>query len=114
MNYKQAIIIRKDLKMSIGKTSTQSAHASVEAVLKSDKKIVEKWRSEGMKKIVLKVSSIKELLELKKLAHKYGLTSALITDSGLTFFKGPTITCLGIGPDLEEKIDKITSKLKML
>ena len=67
-----------------------------------------------MKKIVLKVSSLKELLELKKLAHKYNLISALITDSGLTFFKEPTITCLGIGPDLEEKIDKITSKLKML
>lgn len=114
MNYKQAIIVRKDLKMSIGKTSTQSSHASVEAVLKSDKKIVEKWRSEGMKKIVLKVSSLKELLELKKLAQKYNLTSALITDSGLTFFKEPTITCLGIGPDLDEKIDKITSKLKML
>ena len=114
MNYKQVIIVRKDLKMPPGKLAAQVAHASVEAVLKSDKSIVEKWKNQGMPKIVLKVSTLNELLEIKKIAGRDKLIIALITDGAHTFFKEPTITCLGIGPNLEEKIGKITSKLKML
>ncbi len=42
------------------------------------------------------------------------MATALIEDAGLTVFKKPTITCLAIGPDKEEKIDEITGKLKIL
>ncbi len=111
---KQVIVIIKSLKMGEGKTSAQAAHASVDAVLKTDNKKVEEWKEEGMKKVVLKVETEKELLQLKKEAEKQKLTTALIKDAGRTFFKKPTITCLAIGPDKEEKIDKITGKLKML
>jgi hypothetical protein len=37
---------------------------AVDAVLKADKKIVKEWRSIGMKKVVLKVKTTEELLEL--------------------------------------------------
>lgn len=111
---KQAIIIIKNLKMSAGKTAAQASHASVEATLKSDKEKVEEWKEEGMKKAVLKVENEQELLKLKKEAEKLKLVTALIKDAGRTFFKKPTITCLAIGPDKEEKIDKVTGKLKML
>lgn len=111
---KQAIIVIKNLKMGAGKSSSQVAHASVEAVLKSKKDVVEEWRAEGMKKVVLKVESEEELLNLKKEAERLKLVTALIKDAGRTFFEKPTITCLAIGPDDEEKIDKVTSKLKML
>lgn len=111
---KQAIVIIKSLKMGLGKTASQSSHASVEAVLKSEKKKVEEWKKEGMKKVVLKVENEEELLKLKKEAEKLKLTTALIRDAGRTFFKKPTITCMAIGPDKEEKIDKVTGKLKML
>lgn len=111
---KQAIIIIKNLKMGVGKASSQVAHASVESVLKSKKDVVEEWREEGMKKVILKVESEEELLNLKKEAEKLKLVTALIKDAGRTFFEKPTITCLAIGPDNEEKIDKITGKLKML
>ena len=37
---KQVILVRTDLKMSKGKISVQCSHASVEAVLKSDKQII--------------------------------------------------------------------------
>ncbi|MBS3146106.1 peptidyl-tRNA hydrolase Pth2 [Candidatus Woesearchaeota archaeon] len=114
MDYKQVIIVRSDLKMAKGKLSSQVAHASVESVLKSDKSMVEKWRDQGMPKIILKVSNLRELVDLKKQAQKNKLVTALITDSGLTYFKEPTTTCLALGPDLEEEIDKVTSKLKML
>lgn len=114
MNYKQVIIVRQDLKMPKGKTAVQCSHASVESVLKSNKSIVEAWQSQGMPKIIAKVQNLRELLELKKSALRQKLVASLITDSGRTFFKEPTITCLSVGPDEEEKIDKVTSHLKIL
>jgi PTH2 family peptidyl-tRNA hydrolase len=111
---KQVILAREDLKMDKGKLAVQVAHASVEAVLKSDKKAVSSWRSEGMMKAVLKASGEKELFKYKQMAEDSGMTTALITDAGRTFFKEPTITCLGIGPDEDEKIDELTGKLKLM
>ena len=111
---KQVVLVRTDLKMPKGKLSTQVAHACVEAVLNSSSKNIEKWRDTGMKKIVLKVKSKEELLDYKIKADKIGLVNSLIKDAGKTFFKGPTITCLGIGPDREELIDLLTKDLGML
>lgn len=112
--YKMVILIRHDLRLPIGKACSQAAHASVEAVLKSKKAIVEEWQRQGMPKIILKVNSLEELKEYQKKAKESSLTTALIKDAGRTFFKDPTITCLAIGPDKEEKINKIVSKLKLL
>ncbi|MEK6907151.1 MAG: aminoacyl-tRNA hydrolase, partial [Nanoarchaeota archaeon] len=66
------------------------------------------------KKVILKVKDEKELLNFKKLADKYKLVNALIKDAGRTEIPSGTITCLAIGPDEDEKIDKITGKLKIL
>ncbi len=114
MSYKQVILVREDLKLPKGKLSSQVAHASVDATLKSDKKIVELWKKEGGKKIVLKVKDEKELFKYKQMAEDNGLKTALIQDAGHTVVEPGTITCLGIGPDEEEKIDRITGKLKMM
>ena len=114
MPYKQVILVREDLKLPKGKLSSQVAHASVDATLKSNKKMVDLWKKEGGKKIVLKVKDEKELFKYKQMAEDNGLKTALITDAGHTVLEPGTITCLGIGPDEEEKIDKITGKLKMM
>ncbi len=111
---KQAILVRADLKLGKGKAVSQGAHASVEAVFRSDKDKVAEWRKEGMAKIVLKVNDLKELQKYNQLAKDSGLTTALITDAGRTAVEPGTVTCLGIGPDKEEKIDKITKDLKLL
>ena len=111
---KQVILVRKDLKMDKGKLAVQCSHASVDAVLKSDKNLIDTWKQQGMKKIVLKVANKKELLDYKKKADKENLTTALIIDAAKTFFKKPTTTCLAIGPNEDKKIDKITGHLKIL
>jgi len=111
---KQVILVRTDLKMDKGKLAAQCCHASVDSALKSDKKNIITWKLLGMKKIILKVKNLRELKKYEKLAKKKKLTTSIIKDAGKTFFKKPTITCLSIGPDSEEKIDKITSKLKIL
>ena len=114
---KQVILVRVDLKMSRGKLASQCAHSSVEATLKTlkdNKEKIKEWQKDGMKKVILKVESEKELLMYNQIAKDSGLITSLITDAGKTFFKEPTKTCLAIGPDNEEKIDKITGKLKLV
>ena len=114
MQYKQVILMRNDLKLPKGKLAAQCSHAAVESTLNSDKKIVSKWRSSGAKKVILKVKDKKELLKYKQEAKDIGLTTALITDAGKTVIAPGTMTCLGIGPDEEEKIDKVSGKLGMV
>ncbi len=111
---KQVILVREDLKLPNGKMSVQVAHAAVEAVLRSSKSKVEEWHNEGMKKVVLKVKDLDELKKYQQLAKAGKLVAAIITDAGRTVVEPGTITCLGIGPDDDEKIDKITGNLKML
>lgn len=114
MQYKQVILVRDDLKLSKGKLAVQVAHASVDCALKTQKIKLDAWKSEGMKKAVLKVKDLEELHEYLKMANNKGLTTALITDAGLTQIPTGTTTCLGIGPDEEDKIDTVTGKLKLL
>ncbi len=114
MEYKQVILVRQDLNLPKGKLAAQAAHASVETVLKSAEKAVKTWRKQGMPKIVLKIKDEKELLKYFQMAKDAGLVAALITDAGHTVVEPGTNTCVGIGPDEEEKIDKITRDLALL
>lgn len=112
--YKQAIVVRKDLKIGKGKLAAHVAHASLGAVEGVDEKVLEKWKREGGKKVVLKVDDLKELEKLHKKVKAAKLPCYLVRDAGLTQLKTGTTTCLGIGPTEEKKIDKITGKLKLL
>jgi len=113
-NMKQVIVVRSDVKMSKGKTAAQAAHASVSAVLKSGKTEVKKWEMEGQKKVILKARTLDELLLLREKCRKNGLVHAIISDAGHTELTPGTITTLGIGPDDEKKIDKVTGSLPLL
>jgi PTH2 family peptidyl-tRNA hydrolase len=111
---KQVILVRKDLKMSKGKTAAQVSHASVDCLLKSHKDDIAKWKKEGMKKVVLKVEDFEELKKYHRKSLDAGMVTCIISDAGRTELEPGTITCMGIGPDNEEKIDKVTGSLKPL
>ena len=111
---KQVIVVRNDLKMSKGKMAAQVSHASVETILKANREDVNKWRAQGMKKVVLKVETLKELQKIKQDAEDHGIVNALIQDAGHTELTPGTLTCVGVGPDKEEKVDAITGHLKMV
>jgi PTH2 family peptidyl-tRNA hydrolase len=111
--YKQAIILRKDIKMGVGKAIAQALHASLGAIRLVDKKDIERWEKEGGKKIVLKAGSLKELKDLYSKAKRLKLPCFLVRDAGLTQLKPGTITALAIGPAKEEDVDKVTGKLKL-
>jgi PTH2 family peptidyl-tRNA hydrolase len=114
MDYKQAIVVRKDIDMGKGKTCAQVSHASLEAYVKSGKEIREQWRMEGARKVVVKCDSLEQLMEILEQARRAGLTCVSITDAGLTQIEPGTMTCIGIGPDEEAKVDRIIGKLKLL
>lgn len=111
--YKQCIITRDDLKLTKGKLAVQVAHAAVTASDFADKKVRSEWIKEGQKKIVLRVPKLTDLFILKEQARREGLSTALITDAGLTQIPPGTITVLGIGPGPADEIDKIAGKLKL-
>ena len=115
--YKLCIVIRKDLKLSPGKTAVQVAHAAVSCSLaakKSNTQWFNAWYKEGQKKVVLKAKDLSELYILKDTAQKAGLTTSLISDAGLTEVPPGTVTCLGVGPAPEDKVDSVTGSLPLL
>ena len=134
---KQIIIWRNDLKVRKGKFGAQVAHASLALLLNNMGKegasyrrgafrynmVMEiekdgpwdKWINGRFTKIVASCENEAELLQLYGQAKAAGIPCVLITDAGLTEFKGvPTNTCIGIGPYWSEEIDKITGHLKLL
>lgn len=111
---KQVIIIRSDLKMGKGKLAAEAAHASIAAFLKTNEEERREWVESGMKKIVLKVGSEKELVSVFQKLKKEKLPAELIADRGLTQISPGTKTAVGCGPIEEKKIDGITGKMKLL
>ena len=128
---KQIIVVRKDLKMKLGKIISQSCHASMKIFFDRMKELRDKngvyfrttnitpemveWKNGIYTKIVLSCKSEEELLSLSKLAKENDISCSIIQDNGKTEFKNvPTYTCIALGPDESEKIDKVTGHLALL
>ncbi|MDG7010531.1 MAG: peptidyl-tRNA hydrolase [Nitrososphaerota archaeon] len=114
---KQAIVVRTDLGMGKGKLAAQAAHASLSAAEASQHRKggwYDAWKEGGQAKIVLKVGSESELLEVFQKARAAGLPASLIEDRGLTQLEPGTATCAGVGPAPDADVDAITGKLKLL
>lgn len=133
METKQVIVVRKDLGMRKGKMCAQAAHASMKAILDelfhtqfnehyttigitlSHDSPLYHWLTGIFTKVVVGCDSEEALLSLESSANIYKVRNALIKDAGKTEFGGvPTYTALAVGPDLVEKVDKITGHLKLL
>lgn len=120
MSIKQVIVMRKDLNMRRGKEIAQGAHASMAFLSKKVRAgtlfsdLEYEWLSGTFTKVCVRVNSEAELLAIADQAVKEGVPVEIITDSGKTEFAGvPTRTCLALGPDLAEKVDKITGNLAL-
>lgn len=130
MNTKQVIVIRKDLKMRRGKEIAQGSHASIAfltrrfALAQQNNNIIfpnvflskaeQDWLDGSFTKVVCQVGSLEELQEVETCARLAKVETHVVVDNGLTEFNGiKTTTCLAIGPDYEDKIDKITGHLRL-
>ena len=139
--YKQIIIARKDLKMSVGKICAQVSHASM-AFLSNfikensdidghidawiDKDILDNWINGIFTKVTLQARNKNHLLKAKTMAEEMGLVEGkdffLIKDNCLTELEpeeidengvGRTLTCIGFKPMDEEVINKISKKYQL-
>lgn len=142
--WKQVIVVRKDLNMSIGKTAAQVSHASMaflsntirrfairedygyscQLVIKHD--LFENWIDDIFTKVVLEVEDKQHLDKILARAKESGMFENrdyfIIKDSCLTELKpeefeegkGRTITCVGFKPMVSSSIDKITGDLKLM
>jgi PTH2 family peptidyl-tRNA hydrolase len=131
--YKQVIIIRKDLNMRKGKMCAQAAHASMAAIIEHQEwygdrhKIIldtraSNWIRGRFTKVVVGIEKENEFDDLEDKLHKlhsaassFGMLCSIIKDAGKTEFNGvPTYTAVAIGPDTIEKVDAITGHLDLL
>jgi peptidyl-tRNA hydrolase, PTH2 family len=117
MEFKQVIIVRRDVNMGTGKIAAQVAHAAVmgaEKVKASRKEWFNSWFGAGQAKVVVKVKNVEELIKVRNRAEELYLPVVQVQDSGLTQIPPGTITCIGIGPAPSELVDKVTFELKLL
>ena len=139
--YKQIIIARKDLKMSVGKICSQVSHASM-AFLSNfikentdidghidawiNKDILDNWINGIFTKVTLQARNKNHLLKAKTMAEEMGMVEGedffLIKDNCLTELEpeeidengvGRTLTCIGFKPMDEEVINKISKKYQL-
>lgn len=136
---KQVIVINRGTNppMRAGKSCAQTAHASIAFLSRRLSKhgyrhslqqnsswepntriyisdAEHQWLAGGFRKVVCRAESEDELRDLHTSALAAQLTAYLITDSGLTEFRGiPTVTALAIGPDYDDLIDPITRHLQL-
>lgn len=113
---RQIIVIRKDLKMRLGKACAQAAHASMKAYLENpdDPRFIE-WLDGKFTKIAVGVGSLDELQEVYNNARDKGLITTVVVDAGLTEFNGvETTTCISVGPATKEELEGVTNHLKLL
>ncbi|MBN2101698.1 MAG: aminoacyl-tRNA hydrolase [Candidatus Aenigmarchaeota archaeon] len=111
---KQVFVIRTNLKMGKGKIAAQVAHAAIELYKKASREEIDEWEREGSKKVVLKVSGLEEMEQIRNQCHSQKIKTCYIHDAGHTQVEAGSLTVLGIGPVEDEKIDRITGHLKMV
>ena len=117
MELKQVIVVRRDLGMGTGKIAAQVAHAAVMGAEKTknrNRDWFDSWFDGGQAKVVVKVQSMEELMDVRKLAESMKLPVVQVNDSGLTQIPPGTTTCIGIGPAPADLVDRVTNDLKLL
>lgn len=110
---KQAIVARADLGMGPGKLAAQVAHASLMAYDAADEDARRAWTDAGQKKVVLEVSSERDLFDVHEDAGREGLPRSLVKDAGHTQLDPGTVTAVAVGPAADDRVDAVTGHLSL-
>tara|TARA_B100001109_G_scaffold67375_1_gene54921 strand:+ start:78 stop:419 length:342 start_codon:yes stop_codon:yes gene_type:complete len=109
------LVARKDLNLSSGKLAVQCAHAATSCTLiahKTEKRLFERWKNSGARKVCLQVDDLQSLQMIAGQAQASNLITHIVKDSGHTEVPPGTITVVGIGPGPRRSIDVIVQDLK--
>jgi peptidyl-tRNA hydrolase, PTH2 family len=104
--------------MNKGKTASQAGHAYLGAylqALKNTPELAQEYHADGIGTKVCLSGDLKSILRAKHKAEMLGIPHFLVVDSGCPdFFNGqPTVTALGIGPAVREKITPVTGSFQL-
>lgn len=111
-----ALLVRKDIEMSVGKVAVQCAHAAVDCSLQARKsipQIFEMWRNTGSRKICLSAIDDLDIMYWKEKCEEAGLVHAIVRDAGKTEVPPNTVTVLGVGPAYKTSLDALFSQLEL-
>ena len=118
MNVKLIYCVRTDLKMGKGKIAAQVGHATLGIYKKNLREkrddILEKWANSGEAKIVVKVKTEREMLQLQRKAEEMKMPTHMVCDAGHTQVAAGSNTVLVIGPEYENRLNMITGHLKLM
>lgn len=114
MAFKLVLVVRKDLKMGVGKIAAQCSHASVIAYQKCSTVSRIRWTLNGQKKIVVSCPNEQALFDVQSKANSIGVLTNLVRDAGHTQVEPGTITVMAVGPANEELVDQVTGDLSLL
>lgn len=95
----------------------QCSHATLGAYHRAKKRtpdLLRAWETIGQAKVVVKVDTEQQLLEVEEKAKKAGLVTYVVVDAGRTQIEAGSKTVLAIGPAPVGEIDKVTGQLKLL
>ncbi len=112
IKYKQFVVIPRRPKMSSGKIASQSCHATFMALEKTDKKLIAKWKKEGMCVIVLECENEIKLHGIDKYLEQWNIPHHLYIDEGITEIPAGTCTALSTGVMTENQFWML-SQLKL-
>ena len=108
------IVVRADLGMGRGKAAAQVAHAAVAATLTATgSPRLRAWVADGQPKVVVRVESESQLLDVVERAHAHRLPVELVEDAGRTQLEPGTPTCAAIGPADDDAFEPVTGELRL-
>lgn len=114
---KLVLCVRKDLKMSPGKTAAQAGHATLGAYKRAKRMnpgAVARWTAGAQPKIALAIRSEGEADRLERAARARGVPTYKVFDAGRTEIAAGSMTVLGVGPASVSDVNSITGHLKLL
>eukprot|EP00921_Rhytidocystis_pertsovi_P014241 GHVQ01023160.1.p1 GENE.GHVQ01023160.1~~GHVQ01023160.1.p1 ORF type:complete len:206 (+),score=6.78 GHVQ01023160.1:162-779(+) len=114
---KMVLCVRTDLGMGKGKIGAQCGHATLGAycrATRSKSRYLQSWERDAQAKVVVKVQSEEELMNLYQTATELDLPSYLVCDAGRTQIEAGTYTVVAIGPGPIDVLDAVTGHLKLL
>lgn len=111
--YKQAIVVRRDLELSPGKLGAQAAHASEKASREASRGTYRQWSNEGGLKVVLAAEDRDTLAEIGAEVRSQDVPHVFIRDQGRTELEPGTLTAAGIGPAPAKSVDRVIGDLPL-
>ena len=111
---KMVFVVNDSLKMGKGKIAAQCCHACLGSYLRAKPENIKAWNRIGQAKIVVRADDDEALFEVVAMAKSLSLPHYLVQDAGRTQIAAGSYTVVGIGPERVSKIDKVTSKFKLM